>query len=300
MANNALGAPNANAEHPEIREAVPGSNVWEKITLRKNPIVSWWENKETNEQQWHAPGTSENHPIIYTKRNTLPEGWQEAHHRNNKARNTIWYEYGVNNNDDSVRKTSWNLPNVMARANNGLGNNPLNAIQINANNTASKNNGLGNNPLNAIQVNNAVEKANNEAAKANANVKANNGLGNNPLSAIQVNNANVKANKATVEANVVANVTAAAANAVNNAATAAANAANSGSTTAVKTAKNAVVAGNNAFKGVMNKISSLKNTLKNLEKSLNTNNTTAAAAGGARRLRKTQRRNRSNRRNRRN
>lgn len=296
VANNALGAPNANAEHPEIRESVPGSNVWEKVSLRNNPVVSWWENKETKEQQWNPPGAAENHPILYTKRNTLPEGWQEAHHRNNKNRKTIWYEYGVNSNNDSVRKTAWNLPNVMANANNGLGNNPLNAIQVNANKNVVKNNGLGNNPLSAIQVNNAVAKANNMAAKANE--KANNELGNNPLSAIQVNAANNKANKAAGEATAVANVAAAAANAVNNAAAAVVNAANSGNKGAITTAKNAVAAGNNAFKGVMNKITSLKTTLKNLEKSLNTKNTSAAAAaGGARRRRNSLRKTRRSRRN---
>jgi hypothetical protein len=337
-------APPANANHPEKRENVPGHNGWEKITLRANPAVIWyerWENDTLKDHQWHPPGEEEpkEHPIIYTNVNGLPDGWQKAQHKNNdKEKKAIWYAY---TKDGHHSETSWNIPKEAPRnnglgnnplnriqananantvANNGLGNNPLNRIQANANTNTAANNGLGNNPLNAIKINNAANKANTAAAKANnaAAAPANNGLGNNPLNAIQVNKANTKANTAAAEANGVANGAAVAANAVNNASRAVVNAANSGNTTAIANAKNAVVAGNNAFKVVTKKIENLKNTLNTLAKTLNhstpnipntkrtpivaTNTVAERLTGGARRRgRKTHRRGRrSSRKSRRN
>ena len=67
-------------------------------------------------------------------------------------------------------------PNLANKpSNNGLGNNPLSAITVNAEPNRVRGNGLGNNPLSAITVNTEPNKP------------YNNALGNNPLSAITVN-----------------------------------------------------------------------------------------------------------------
>jgi hypothetical protein len=72
-------------------------------------------------------------------------------------------------NDGSLNAITARLQAMGPPANNGLGNNPLNAIQIN-----NGNNGLGNNPLNAIQVAGRRRRRSAKTKKANRKNRRNN------------------------------------------------------------------------------------------------------------------------------
>jgi hypothetical protein len=72
-------------------------------------------------------------------------------------------------NDGSLNAITARLQAMGPPANNGLGNNPLNAIQIN-----NGNNGLGNNPLNAIQVAGRRRRRSASTKKANKKNRRNN------------------------------------------------------------------------------------------------------------------------------
>jgi hypothetical protein len=107
--------PTANFKHPHIRTPVLGYNGWEKVTVRNNPVVTWWENKELKEHRWNPPGEEEiDPPIVYTEVEGLPDGWKMAHHIQNINKQTPWYEFGVNSNNATVvPKTSWTKPMLM-------------------------------------------------------------------------------------------------------------------------------------------------------------------------------------------
>jgi hypothetical protein len=123
------GPPPENAAHPERN--VPAANLpkgWKKVQLEKNPKVEWYENEESGQEQWFAPGAPESFPVVLEDEEGLNSGWKRAYNsRNNAEPKAIWYEH-----EDG--RTQWDRPATVTNTpkNNGAkSNGPKNNMPTN-------------------------------------------------------------------------------------------------------------------------------------------------------------------------